>query len=210
MTSPSRRRIAIILAICLALAAGVVGFRGVGRWLVRQDTLGKADAIVVLSGGMPCRAEEAGKIFRLGWAPAIWLTKPDDVRTDLQAMGIEYVGEEQYEREVLVHEGVPDDAIHLLPAPIIDTRDEIGEIAREMRERKKTTVIIVTSPPHTRRVRVLWKRLAGRNLRAIVRAAPEDTFDADHWWRNTRDIYAVVREILGLLNAWSGLHIAPA
>jgi hypothetical protein len=78
-----------------------------------------------------------------------------------------------------------------------------------MRGEGKSKVIIVTSPEHTRRVRALWRRLAGANQRAIVRASSEDPFDRDHWWRNTRDAYAVVRELLGLANAWAGLPVKP-
>jgi hypothetical protein len=58
-------------------------------------------------------------------------------------------------------------------------------------------------------VRALWKKLAGEHLKAVVRAAREDPFDADHWWRNTRDALSVVREILGLMNVWAGLPIRP-
>jgi hypothetical protein len=41
--------------------------------------------------------------------------------------------------------------------------------------------------------------------RIIVRASSQDPFDARHWWRNTTDALDVVREVLGLLNAWAGL-----
>ena len=41
----------------------------------------------------------------------------------------------------------------------------------------------------------------------MVRAAPEDPFDPRHWWRNSRDALDVVREVLGLLNAWAGLPV---
>ena len=42
-----------------------------------------------------------------------------------------------------------------------------------------------------------------------VHAAHDDPFDADHWWRNTRDVFSVVRETLGLVNAWAGLPVPP-
>jgi hypothetical protein len=58
-------------------------------------------------------------------------------------------------------------------------------------------------------VKALWKKLAGENLVAIVRGAPDDPFDADHWWRDTHDALSVVREVLGLLNVWSGLPVRP-
>jgi hypothetical protein len=58
-------------------------------------------------------------------------------------------------------------------------------------------------------VRTLWHKLAGKQQQAIVRAAENDSFDSAHWWRHTKDALAVVREYLGLLNAWTGLHVRP-
>lgn len=203
------RRIAIIAIVFALLISGVLVFRGAGRWLVREDALTHADAIVVLSGGLPYRAEGAADIYHHGYAPEIWLTQPESPSPALATMGIHFVGEEEYSREVLIHQGVPPAAIHILPGVIVDTEQEIDEISREMRDDHASSVIIVTSPEHTRRVRALWIRLADRNQKAIVRAAPEDPFDPNHWWRNTHDAYAVARELLGLANTWAGLPIRP-
>jgi uncharacterized SAM-binding protein YcdF (DUF218 family) len=204
------RRALVFCLVFAVLVGGVIVFRGVGRWLVREDPLGRADAVVVLSGAMPYRAEGAADIYREGYAPEVWITRPESAAGELSAMGIQVVGEEQYSREVLLHEGVPAGAVRILPGEIADTQEEVEEISREMRDEGKSTVIIVTSPPHTRRVHALWVRLAGANQKAIVRAASEDPFDRDHWWRNTRDAYAVVRELLGLINVWTGLRVHPA
>jgi len=209
MTRRNTFRIAALAAVLALLAAGVLAFRGAGRWLVRQDALRPAGAIVVLSGGMPYRAEEAARIFRLGYAHEVWITHPVSPAQELAAMGIHFMGEDDYSREVLIRNGVPDADVRILPGTIIDTEQEVGEIARQMRQDHLTTVIIVTSPPHTRRVRVLWRKLAPRNLHAVVRAAFEDPFDANHWWRNTRDALSVTREMLGLINAWAGLPVRP-
>ena len=75
---------------------------------------------------------------------------------------------------------------------------------KQLRSRSGQVVIIVTSKPHTRRVRYLWKRLVGDNPRLIVRYASDDSFDAGHWWRSTKDGLDVVREVLGLANATLG------
>ena len=64
--------------------------------------------------------------------------------------------------------------------------------------------------PHTRRVRALWRALTRDQSRAIVRAASADSYDGDHWWRNTRDALDVVREVLGLMNTWAGLPLGQA
>lgn len=202
----SRRIFALILLVALC-AAGVIAFRGVGRWLIREDALAPADVIAVLSGGMPWRAEEAARIFRLGDAREVWVTQPEAPRGELASMGVQYFGEDYFNRQVLIHSGVPEAAVRALPDPIIDTQDEVQEISREMRREGETSVIIVTSPQHTRRVKTLWRKLVGDNPRAIVRAAPQDPFDADRWWRNTQDMFSVVRELMGLTNAWLGFPV---
>jgi hypothetical protein len=43
----------------------------------------------------------------------------------------------------------------------------------------------------------------------MVHAAYEDPVDPYHWWRNTHDALAVLRETLGLINAWAGLSVRP-
>lgn len=209
MTRRSIFRTATIAVIVALIILGIFALRGAGRWLVREDALRPADVIVVLSGAMPERAEEAARIFDLGYARKVWITHPENPSRALAAMSIHFVAEDDYSREVLIHEGVPDANIEILPDTIIDTEQEVDEIVRQMRRDGITTAIIVTSPPHTRRVRVLWRDLAPRNLHVVVRAAYEDRFDAGHWWRDTHDSLAVSREVLGLLNAWAGLPVRP-
>jgi uncharacterized SAM-binding protein YcdF (DUF218 family) len=202
-------RMAVPIAVLGLCVAGVCVFRGLGRWLVREDALRPADVVVVLSGGMPWRAEEAGKIFEAGFARNVWVSRPENLAESLSTLGIHYVGEEDYDREILMHEGVPQASIRVFERPIVDTEQEIEEIAREMRRDGKKQAIIVTSPYHTRRVGTLWHRLEGEDLKAIVRGAAGDPYDADHWWRDPHDAYAVARELMGLLNAWAGLPIRP-
>jgi len=205
----TRRTIAAALLVFLVLA-GVVAFRGVGRWLVVEDPLDRSDAIVVLSGGLPYRAVEAAKIFHLGMAPQVWLTQPGNPSDVLSKMSIPFEGEEGYSRSVLIYEGVLDSNIRILPPVIVNTEDEELAIIAEMQATHASRVILVTSPPHTRRVRALWRHLAPVGLTLIVRAASEDEYDANHWWRTTRDALSVMRETLGLLNAWTGLPVRPA
>jgi len=200
------RLLALLLLVALSVA-GVLAFRGVGRWLIREDPLAPADVIAVLSGSMPSRAEEAARIYRLGDAREVWVTQPEAGRAELASLGIQLLGEDYFNREVLIRSGVPETAVRVLPDPIVDTQDEIEEISREMRLEGKSTVIIVTSPQHTRRVRVLWRKLVGDSPRAIIRAANPDAFNGDRWWRNTQDTFSVVREVMGLTNAWLGLPV---
>src|SRR5271170_7586935 len=145
LRSPRRRRLGIyfLAILVLLVVVGVVAFRNLGRWLVREDALGKADVIVVLSGGLPFRAEAAASIFKAGYAPAVWVSRPEGPQEELAALGIHFVGEEEYNREILVQQGVPDAAIRIFPDTIVNTQEEVAEISREMRRDGKHTVIIV-------------------------------------------------------------------
>jgi uncharacterized SAM-binding protein YcdF (DUF218 family) len=202
-------RIAALVTVVALCAGAVLALRGAGRWLVREDPLRPADTIVVLSGGMPWRAEEAARIFCLGEAREVWVSQPAAPVSELASLGIAYVGEEYFNREVLIHSGVPELAVRVLPESAANTEEEVAEIAREMRREHKTSVIIVTSPQHTRRVKALWHKMVGERPNAVVRAAFQDPFDADHWWRRTPDTLSVVREFMGLVNVWLGLPVRP-
>jgi hypothetical protein len=191
----------------LFLMAFIFWFFYLGRWLIVEDPLDHAQAIAVLSGRMPFRVLEAAKLYRAGYAPELWLTHSTEPGKSLQELGVKYLGEEDYNREILIREGVPPTAIHVLEPPILNTADEIVAIKFALNAAPLHTVIVVTSKPHTRRVHTLWRVLTHGEGRIIVRAAPLDPFDARHWWRDTTDALDVVREVLGLLNAWAGLPL---
>jgi uncharacterized SAM-binding protein YcdF (DUF218 family) len=195
--------------LAVLILVGVVAFRGAGRWLEREDPLAHADVIFVLSGGLPQRALEGSKVYAMGYAPEVWLSRPDGPADELAKLGIRFSNEEDYNRQVLIHEGVPENAIHVLPVPVVNTEEELDEVGSEMRRNGKKTIILVTSPQHTRRVWTIWQKVVGSDAKPMVRAAHDDPFDADHWWRNTRDVFSVVRETLGLVNAWIGLPVPP-
>lgn len=206
---PRTRRILFGLA-GVALLGATVFLLCLGRWLVEEDPLEKAQAIVVLSGRMPLRAMEAAKLYRNGYAPKVWLTRPTEPGAALEAMGIPYVGEDFYNSRVLMHQGVPEDAIRVLQPPILNTADELSAVSAALGEERLSRVIIVTSKVHTRRVRILWHRIAAGRGQALVRAAAADPFEPGRWWRTTGDALDVVREFLGILNAWAGMPLHPA
>jgi uncharacterized SAM-binding protein YcdF (DUF218 family) len=206
---PSRavRLFSILLAL---LAIGVFALRDLGRWLDREDPLQTSAAIAVLSGHMPDRALEAAKLYKQGYAPQVWLSYSVEPGATLQKYGIPFAGEETYDRLLLLHEGVPESAIHVLDPPIVNTADEMLTFGAALRKENLHRIIIVTSKLHTRRTATLWRRLSSRDGEALVRGVAGDRELVDHWWRSTGGALDVVREVLGLLNAWAGLPLQPA
>jgi len=197
------------MGVLLLILAGIYVLFHAGRWLVREDPLQKSQAIVVLSGGLPDRALAAAQIYRDGFAREVWLTQPLQPGASMEDLHLPYAGEEQYNRMVLTGQGVRPGDILILTPRVLNTADELRAVAGALDQQPGARAIVVTSRAHTRRVRALWRKLSpGNRGRLLVRASTEDPFDAEHWWRTTNDALTVVREYLGLLNAWAGLPLS--
>ena len=204
-----RVRLGLLLVSAFVFAALLL-FLNLGRWLVVEDPLHDADAIAVLSGNMPSRAFEAARVYKQGFAGQVWLTHSTEPGATLAELSIPFEGKDFYDKQILMREGVPASAIQVLDPPIVNTVDEMETIGAALKRRNLHFVILVTSRVHTRRVRALWNRISAKDGIALVHGVSDDSFDPAHWWRSTGDALDVVREILGLANAWAGLPLRPA
>src|SRR5436190_14122883 len=206
MTKRRKRFLVTVVCVAGALTFAPLALGTIGTTLIVQDPPQPARSIVVLGGQVPFRAMEAAAIYRQGWAREVWLTEGGQFDEDiaLAKLGIDRAAEYTYSRRVLERLGVPAGAIRVLPGANQNTADEVRTIARALNASGSHRVIIITSKYHTRRVRVLWRVLAGGGAEAIIRYPPDDPFDPRHWWRNTTDAQMVSHEWFGLLNAWVG------
>ena len=195
------------VAVLLPAAAGVVG-----RWLVVGDTLESSPAVVVLSGRVPFRAMRAASIYKAGLAGEVWVTRPVQTPEELalRRLGIPDVkAEEERNQQVLERTGVPAGAIRILDRPVINTVAEIELVAEQLRRAGADRVILVSSKPHTRRVKATWASLVGRQPRLMVQYPEQESFDPERWWRQTADALEVSREVFGLMNVWAGFPVRP-
>jgi len=201
----------LAVAALVVIALVVVGhgpvLRLIGRALVVEDPVAKADAIVVVAGGTPSREEAAARLFREGLAPDVVLSNqftPDRVR-QLITMGarrFDYQGES---RVVLEQRGVPAQAIVALSQPVKTTEAELKVVGEAARSRGWRRVILVTSPQHSRRVKLVWSRQAPADIESIVRVAEDDDFLDGDWWRKRREAEAILHEYLGLAAIYLGI-----
>jgi uncharacterized SAM-binding protein YcdF (DUF218 family) len=206
------RTVVAVVGLGLLLVAVLPsGLNALGRWLMVADPVDKASAIVVLVGYIPFRAMEAAALYHQGWAPQVWVTREDRSSRDtaLRHLGIHPPHDHEYSRDVLVRLGVPSSAIRILDPPILNTMQEVDLLARELRTAGGSRAILVTSKAHTRRVRATWWARVGNSPAAIVRYAPEDRYDPEHWWRRTSDVLAVSREVFAMVNVWTGFPVQP-
>ena len=206
------RRILLLLLVVVAVSAAAFwALRNLGRWLVVEDDLQRARAIVVLAGLTPFRAMEAAEIYRQGWAPEVWLFKTRLLAADeaFARLGIHRLTEEDYDQQVLQKLGVPPTAIHILEPPTTNTRNEFELLRQELKRQDADRVILVTSPVHTRRSSLIWHVVVGDHPQGILRYDTAEPSDLVHWWRTTQDIQDVGHEVLGLINARLGFVANP-
>ena len=209
----TRRAVRVTLIALLALAGLAVlthrpVLRATGQALVVDDPRERADAIIVVAGSTPSREEAAAGLYRAGWAPQVLISRqfvPGRVQR-LIDMGVRRLDFQGESLAALERYGVPRDAIVTLDQPAEITETELRAVAAAARDRGWRRVILVTSPFHTRRVQVIWRRESGGAIEGRLATAPDECVAGDPWWHRRRCSEAVLHEYLGLLALY--LHIS--
>jgi len=200
--------IALLAVAGLAVLAHRPLLRAAGQALVVDDRPERADAIVVVAGSTPSREAAAAALFRAGWAPRILVSRqfvPGRVQRliDMGVRRLDFQGESV---AALEKYGVPRDAIVTLDQPVEITETELRAVAVAARDRGWRRLILVTTPFHTRRVQLIWRRESGGVVEGRLAAVPDECTTGDRWWRRRRCSESVLHEYLGLLALY--LHIS--
>ena len=196
---------ALVAGLLLLLSA--ITLPRLGAWLVVEDPLQKADAIIVLGGTMFERPLEAVDLHKAGWAPQIYLFRQiaDFGETQLIARGVPYLREIDIQVDVLRRLGVEPQAIHVLNEAG-STAEEATQVFVLASREKFARLIIVTSKQHTRRARlVMARRLDDLGVQLITRASRYDQSDVDRWWENRSTLRFTLVETQRLLGYWIGV-----
>jgi uncharacterized SAM-binding protein YcdF (DUF218 family) len=167
---------AVSLLVCLVGGALLLS---AGWWLPVNDELKPADAIVLLAGDSR-RAPFTADLYLKGLAPAIYTGRPmNESQEPLSSLGLPLMPEEERTREALLRKGVPPEAVHLYGKDLLSTVDEGEHLARLLGPKVKT-VIVVTSPYHCRRAKMILSRLLpDREL--LFTSPPYERFERK-WW----------------------------
>jgi uncharacterized SAM-binding protein YcdF (DUF218 family) len=164
--------------------------------LVRTDPVSRADAVFALAGdARGLRNLRAVEIYRAGLAGKVVVsgqTWGDGIDTAAAA------------RELVIAAGVRRKDV-LVIVNAWNTRQEAAAVIRLMAAERWTSLIVVTSPFHSRRALFTIERAAhgGRFLSAPVAArAPE--WRPERWWSRRRDAGLTVREWMAWANTLAG------
>ena len=188
------RRLALVLALLLALSLGHRPILGVaGEMLVAREPLVPADAIVVLAGNSPYRAQHAEAIYRDGLARHVIISNEPLSSHGVQTTWLEL------RAAGLVRLAIPDDAIVPIVAIADSTYDEAVSSREIMLARGWRTAIIVTDPFHMRRALLTFRQaFEPAGLAALPSPADGSKYGVDNWWRDRHATMRVAQEYLKL------------
>jgi uncharacterized SAM-binding protein YcdF (DUF218 family) len=196
-----------LLLVAGGAAVALLFVTSAGRWLVVRDPLpARADAIVIMAGGIGDRSLEAADLYRAGVAPKVVVTREriDGGTLRLRARGVRLPESHDLLRLALESLGVPASAIVDLHRRNRSTESEARTIARWACAHRVTTLVVVTSRSHSRRARMILARALGPGIRLSMQPSRHDTFAASRWWRVRHAAKTVLSEYQKLANHWLG------
>jgi uncharacterized SAM-binding protein YcdF (DUF218 family) len=199
------RRIAWLLAFLCALLLVCYGFRAplltgfANAWIV-NDAPEKADAIVVLGGGVECRPAAAARLYKEGFAPKILIMDVD--LSPIEEMGVKQ-SEKSVTRLILLREGVPESAIETVGRAVHNTYQESVGVKEWAKQNGAKRLLIATEIFHTRRVRWLFrKQFRGTGTELRVAAVQPWEYRSTNWWQNEHGLIDFQNEWLKLPYYW--------
>ncbi len=192
-----KRRWAIRISACALTLLAVWLLRhpllsAVGDFLIQEDALARADAIIVLGGAPTERGPVGAQLLREGWAPLMICTG-ERVNEVLALHGITRT------EAALSLDAARLDSADVRKAQLLEVGTSTQEEAEAVRdfavENSFERIIIVTTEFHTRRAgRVFRKALEPAGITVIMRAAPGTDYMAERWWATEAGLIMVNNE----------------
>jgi uncharacterized SAM-binding protein YcdF (DUF218 family) len=160
-------------------------------WVVNEP-VARADAIIILGGGLENRPFAAAKLFHDGLAPKIlYMDVKPGPTTEL---GIT-VPEKELTHRVLLSNNVPEAAMEAIGDGVTSTYDESRAVRAWVEKTGAKSLIIPTDLFHTRRARWLFhKELKGTGAEVRIVAVNTRQYDATNWWKNEQGLIAFQNE----------------
>ncbi len=202
-------RLVRLLVVGLVLVLGLyLGgpflLTAVGRYLITQHPLAKADLILVLSGQNFLRVPEAARLYHEGFAPKILLTNEPKVRgqEELVRLGIRVPDSQENALTILEALRVPRSAILTISDRPNSTRAEMQTVARFLKSHPVRALILVTSKSHSTRAYKIFAGGLPHDIHLIMHPVPRDPFDPTRWWHDRTDSKAVLHEYQAMADYW--------
>jgi uncharacterized SAM-binding protein YcdF (DUF218 family) len=162
-------------------------------WIV-SDPVSRADAIVVLGGGLETRPFIAAQMWRRGLAYKILISQSPEER--VESIGV-MPSHSELNRQILLKLDVPADAIETFGTANKNSRDEAVAL-REWTKRNAASAFIIPSEIFSAR-RVRWifcHQFFGTAVRIKVPSFEPPAYTRRDWWKTEQGLIAFQNEVL--------------
>jgi len=194
-----RRRalVAWLVVALLGAAALATAFFGAGYFLeAPAQRPVKADLVVAPGGDNGARAARVLELYGKGFAPRVLLTGPEGMHTKVRST------HQSWRATYLIAQGIPERVL-LFDARAKNSWEEAVNTLALMREQKLASVLVVSDPPHLRRLAWVWgKVFDGSGKSFVLVASDAENWDPEFWWRTSVGAQAVFSEYLKLAYYW--------
>jgi len=198
-----KRGLKILLTGGIVFVVWVLAAPMLASFLVVERPLPTADAIILLSGSPVYkeRSSTAAEVYREGRAPRIFITD-DGGKGGWSPADRRNLRFYELTKRELVSNGVPEDAVTLLPGKVSGTDDEARALASNSDQNPLQSVLIVTSPYHTRRSLRTFERIAApRAINFGIVHTPIEN-EPSIWWLTSRGWETVGLEYVKSVVYW--------
>lgn len=184
----------LLAILALALPRILEAYAG---WLIVDEDLESADAVVALSGAAGERLMGSIRLCKQGLGENLVIVGPDTPLLKVYT-GEDSLSQGEAKRRIAIRRGLPPDRV-ILALGATSTYEEALTTRAAALERGWTRVIIVTDPFHTRRARATFRNVledAGITVQVYHLPLDESQASAQQWWRRENDLMAVTTETI--------------
>jgi uncharacterized SAM-binding protein YcdF (DUF218 family) len=196
ITSPLKRpRIILFVLAGITLLIIVVPpvLRHIGSYLIVSDPIHRADVLVPLAGD-PARVRYAAQMVNRGDAQWLLITNMAHAWNDPANVYSTRTSREAGEY------GVSPERIFVAGQPVSTTYEEALVIRDFVEDFEWQSLIVVTSPSHTRRSRIIFRDVfQGSNVEVMIVPVENHWYTSDTWWRRQDGWRETMHEYLKLV-----------
>jgi uncharacterized SAM-binding protein YcdF (DUF218 family) len=174
----------------------------IGRYLIVEHQITKADLIVCLMGKPVERGIAVADVYNKGLASYIFVgrERPPDGTSILVRKGVHYPEERDLLIMMLNGLGVPRSVCITGDGFIEGTIGEAEAVREIVRKRGFRSLIIVTSPTHTRRAWLTYRKIFEKDrTKIMLMPSRYSNFKTEDWWKTREYIREVIMEYQKLL-----------
>ena len=185
--------VSLLLVGAVAAALGAYAVSRAGYWLAAPARpAAPADAIVILGGDDGGRLVRGLELYRDRHAPTIVLT---GIEHGNRATRPAYL---TWRADYLIRQGVPRPALRY-DTESNNSYEEATNVLALMQRQRWRSVIVVSDPPHMRRLSWTWERVfKGSGLHYVLLASEPDWWSPGDWWRDEKSGAFVITEYIKL------------